>query len=45
MRMPLFEAARIVEIRERTVPFKVNIRNAAATVSELSSSVVRWSPT
>jgi D(-)-tartrate dehydratase len=31
---------RIVEVREKTVSFKVNIRNAVSAVSELSASVV-----
>jgi L-alanine-DL-glutamate epimerase-like enolase superfamily enzyme len=39
-RAAAIDPARIVEIRERTVPFKVNIRNAATAVSELSSSIV-----
>jgi L-alanine-DL-glutamate epimerase-like enolase superfamily enzyme len=32
--------ARIVEIRSKTIPFKVNIRNAATAVSELTTSIV-----
>jgi D(-)-tartrate dehydratase len=31
---------RIVEVREKTVTFKVNIRNAVSSVSELSASIV-----
>jgi hypothetical protein len=38
--MGVGESPRIVELREKTVSFKVNIRNAVAAVSELSASVV-----
>lgn len=36
----LADAPRILEVREKTVTFKVNIRNASASVSELSASIV-----